>query len=435
MKSHSNSVKTFNKQRNKPPRSNVLELDYNRNLPEFSKTIENLKELKINHKQDLFENEEDDISVLYYEDTDLREMVNSKEFADKDFNIVNNFLRIEEEENIINKENIGNNNMANFNNPDNDVLVLNQLNHKILLDEEFQPGLFTSFNFKDKIKSLLYNSLTMNNSNNSFKNYTLNESKETSSEKNSDFDNEDIGKGKNDDGYILDMCIKDKDMESDNIIINFNEDEEEEEVKASSILDEEKTNFEGFKKTEAIPEYENQIISYQNYYQKEHKQDFSYYPIIKQEFFDRKLFDYMADISKNIKDKELKNKIKLIIKLILFKEPKSKKYVFDNKEKNELLLYWKNSYIKELKDATDKEKNRIVLQKLESLDPNTKLFEITKKMIERRRSQVRLGQRGSYFLSLRDSNSINNSKRKIRKKNKSVARRYPKKIIKNYFQK
>ena len=89
--------------------------------------------------------------------------------------------------------------------------------------------------------------------------------------------------------------------------------------------------------------------------------------------------------------------------------------------------------IKELKDATDKEKNRIVLQKLESLDPNTKLFEITKKMIERRKSQVRLGQRGSYFLSLRDSNSINNSKRKIRKKNKSVARRYPK--LKNYFQK
>ena len=376
--------KVYSPARQKAPTSLILELDYNRNLEDFAKTVDEFKELKINKKEEQIKNDEDDISILYYEDLELKEMLNSKVFPEKEFNIVNNFLRVEEEDNLLFNENQKNKGKKiNYDyGSDNDGIVLKQLNHFLLFDEEFQPGLFTSFDFKDKIKSLIYNSLTSGTSNFDF---TI--------KPNSDFSSNESGalKEKEDkDGIILDMCLGDKDIESDKIEINFNEEIKEEEQKASSVLDEEKTDFDGFPKSEAISEYENQIISFQNYYQIEQNEKFSNHPIIEEDAFDVKLFDYLANVSKIIKDKGLKNKIKLIIKLILYKDPETRKHIFNNKEKNELLLYWKNRYIKELEEATFKEKNKILQQKLESLDPNNKIIELTKKKkIEKRKSQTR----------------------------------------------
>ena len=376
--------KAYSPARQKAPTSLILELDYNRNLEDFAKTVDEFKELKINKKEEQIKNDEDDISILYYEDLELKEMLNSKVFPEKEFNIVNNFLRVEEEDNLLFNENQKNKGKKiNYDyGSDNDGIVLKQLNHFLLFDEEFQPGLFTSFDFKDKIKSLIYNSLTSGTSNFDF---TI--------KPNSDFNSNESGALKekeNKDGIILDMCLGDKDIESDKIEINFNEEIKEEEQKASSVLDEEKTDFDGFPKSEAISEYENQIISFQNYYQIEQNEKFSNHPIIEEDAFDVKLFDYLANVSKIIKDKGLKNKIKLIIKLIIYKDPETRKHIFNNKEKNELLLYWKNRYIKELEEATFKEKNKILQQKLESLDPNNKIIELTKKKkIEKRKSQTR----------------------------------------------
>ena len=55
-----------------------------------------------------------------------------------------------------------------------------------------------------------------------------------------------------------------------------------------------------FKKSDAIPEYENQIISFQNYYQIEHKEDLSNHPTFEEESLDGKVFDYLANVSKII---------------------------------------------------------------------------------------------------------------------------------------
>ena len=67
-------------------------------------------------------------------------------------------------------------------------------------------------------------------------------------------------------------------------------------------------------KKEAISEYENQIISFQNYYQIEHIGDIMKQPEIEEDSFNSDLFDYLAKVSKTIQDKGLKNKIKLIMK-------------------------------------------------------------------------------------------------------------------------
>ena len=415
MKTH----KAYSPPRLKQPQSLILELDYNRKLEEFSKTIDEFKELRINQKQEVIKNEEDETNILYYEDVELKEMLNYKEFLEKDFNIVNNFLRVEEEDNFLKTGSLKNkNNNINYEyGSDDDGIILNHLNHKLLLDEEFQPGLFTSFNFKDKIKSLVYNSLISNNSDFDFSTKQLNSNKKSFSNSSSN-DNKEESNSKNGnmdmDGIILDMCLKDKNIESDNIIINFNEKINEEENKASSLLEDEKAEFEGFSKSEAIPEYENQIISFQNYYQIEHKEEYSNHPKVEEDIFDIKLFEYLANVSKIIQDRGLKNKIKLIIKLILYKDDKTKKYIFNNKEKNELLLYWKNSYIKELEEATYKEKNKILQQKLDNLDPNNKIIELTKKKkSEKRRAQTR--KSSSMYKNIIGNSKMNKSSRGIEK--------------------
>ena len=252
--------KAFSPTRRKASHSLIVELDYNRNLDDFSKTIDKFKELKIGQKQELVKNEEDDLNILYYEDIELKDLINNKEFAEKEFNIVNNFLRVEEEENLYKKESFEDKDTKfNFElQPDDDTdIVLKQLNNKKLLDEEFQPGLFTSFDFKDKIKSLVFNSLTPSRSNFDFNNKNFNYKRKNDS---SDLDFDEIKPDIEDmDGFILDLCLGDKNLDSDNIIINFNDENIEEEKKLKSTLEEEKTNFEGFKKSDAIHEYENQL--------------------------------------------------------------------------------------------------------------------------------------------------------------------------------
>ena len=135
MKTNTNKVYSPIKQ--KSPSTLILELDYNRKLQEFPKIIDELKELKLNKKQESVKNDEEDISILYYEDKDLKNLINKKEFTDKDFNIVNKFLTVEEEENLLKKNNDINNEENNLNfkyGSDNDEIVLNQINNKILFN-------------------------------------------------------------------------------------------------------------------------------------------------------------------------------------------------------------------------------------------------------------------------------------------------------------
>ena len=371
-------TKAYSPSRQRSPRTLILELDYNHNLEDFSKTIDNFKELKINQKQEQEKNEEDDLNILYFEDYELVNLINKREFPDKEFNIVNRFITVEEEENLL--KNSSEDNLNLDNGSSDDSIILSQLNQKKLMDEEFQPGLFTSFDFKDKIKSLIYNSLTpskpnfkFNYDNNKKRNriFNSNSTKNFDSSSSEEYIKSNI-ENDDKDGLILDICLSDKDFDSDNIIINFNDEIKEDEKKDGSILDEEKKDFEGFNKKEAIPEYENQIISFQNYYQIEHIGNLTKNPEIDKDIFNSDLQDYLENVSKKIQDKGLKNKIKLIMKQITFEDDKSKKPIFANKEKNELLLYWKNSYIKELEERVFKEKNKILQKKLDGSDPYDK---------------------------------------------------------------
>ena len=69
----------------------------------------------------------------------------------------------------------------------------------------------------------------------------------------------------------------------------------------------------------------------------------------------------------------------------MYRDPKTKKFIFSNKTKNQILNYWKNKYQKELSEATFREKSRILQEKYENENPTNKLLEMSKKLAEKKR--------------------------------------------------
>jgi hypothetical protein len=144
--------------------------------------------------------------------------------------------------------------------------------------------------------------------------------------------------------------------------------------------------------------------------------------------FNNELLEYLAKVTKALKDKNLKNKVKLIMKQIIYQDDESKKEIFENKEKNELLSYWKNSYMKELEEIVFKEKNKILQEKLENSDPYDQYLELVKKRRQRKKkSRTRKSVFGfnNLFGSSRSNNIYNKSfpKIKVKKYPNSVIRR------------
>ena len=209
MRDHSSStlnttMRTRSTSINRNSRANVLDIHYNENLKDFLKVTE-FKEFKLNQKQEYAKNDDSDTNNLYIEDIDLRDILKGKEFPDKDFNIVNSFLKIEEEE-ILNIKNNNDKNNNDENEDDKNIknidfdeedCILNQVNNKLFKDDDFQPGLFTSFDFKDRIKSLINIFLNNNNININF----LNKNNEKNLNDFNDNENDDI-KSKIDDSFI-----------------------------------------------------------------------------------------------------------------------------------------------------------------------------------------------------------------------------------------
>ena len=440
MKENSSSTtSTSNQSIVKPPhtkglRNNIIDLHFNENLKDFLKETE-FKEFKLNQKQEYAKNEDSDMNILSIDDLDLRDALKTKEFPDRDFNIVNSFLKIEEEEILNAKNNFNNKNTNNEKDLymknkkiqfDEEDSTLNQVNNRLFKDDGFQPGLFTSFDFKDRIKSIINSSFNTYGTSDNLN--LLNKMNDKNSSESNKTEEEEI-KITHDinDSFILDTCFTDKDITYDNIVINFDKDIKKEDTEAS-ISENKKLFFECFKKSEAIPEYENQIISYQNLNHIEKQESIEIYPE-HEELFNRNLFEYFVKVSKGIKDEGLKNKVKLILKLILYKDPKTKKYIFDNKVKNQLLNYWKEKYQKELSEATFREKSKILKEKYDNANPNNKLFEMGKRLQERRKANLK---KGAYFWQKSSNHLLLNSKfgeRKLYKrfgpiKNKSIGRRF-----------
>jgi hypothetical protein len=110
----------------------------------------------------------------------------------------------------------------------------------------------------------------------------------------------------------------------------------------SSSLDEEDLK-------EAVFDYgngPNMIITRKSSLLIEKQNSFTLYPRVEEEM-DHKSFDFFYEMSEKIDNYDLKNRIKLILDMINYIEPESKKPIFTNNIKNSILALWKEKYIKQ----------------------------------------------------------------------------------------
>ena len=201
----------------------VLELfKVNEKLNDFYKTTEFKKTLFETRRNN--DNGNDTNMSSTHFDINLKEKLEEAINDEKDFQIVNTFLNLYDEKDDNNILDGGQN------------INVNNLQKRLLTNQKFSPGIFSEFDFIDKIKRIIINSLEkFGNKNNTLEN----------NEKILNFPNE------IDNDFILDVCLNDNSIDytkhffydKKNILSNeFDEDE--------SLISKDK----------AIFEYENQIM-------------------------------------------------------------------------------------------------------------------------------------------------------------------------------
>ena len=298
----------------------------NKKLKDFYKVSE-FKQFNIENNKNLNKNENKDV---YSSQTDLnlREIFNSEFFEDKEFQIVNSFLKIENEYDNDNQSDIEN--------------TEKQLRKKMFFNENFNAGIFSDFDFFDKTRDLIINSLTPykinNNKTNKIDLLTL---------KNEEINN----------NLILDLCIE-------NEIIDFSK--KNNQIKLfqssqdnSSFVDE--TDI--IEKEKAIFEYENQIMSYLKLNDIERQIEICY-NTGQDEPLDYNSYTFFKSNIIKEKNKDLKNKLKLILRTLNYVDPVSKIPILSNKIKNNILRAWKENYNNQLKILLEQKRAELEEKKL-----------------------------------------------------------------------
>ena len=298
----------------------------NTKLEDFYKVSE-FKQFNIENNKNLNKNENKDV---YSSQTDLnlREIFNSEFFEDKEFQIVNSFLKIENEYDNDNQSDIEN--------------TEKQLRKKMFFNENFNAGIFSDFDFFDKTRDLIINSLTPykinNNKTNKIDLLTL---------KNEEINN----------NLILDLCIE-------NEIIDFSK--KNNQIKLfqssqdnSSFVDE--TDI--IEKEKAIFEYENQIMSYLKLNDIERQIEICY-NTGQDEPLDYNSYTFFKSNIIKEKNKDLKNKLKLILRTLNYVDPVSKIPILSNKIKNNILKAWKENYNNQMKILLEQKKAELEEKKI-----------------------------------------------------------------------
>ena len=288
---------------------------------EFKKTLFETKRNNDNGNDTNFNSTEFDIN--------LKEKLEEAKNDEKDFQIVNTFLNLYDE-----KEN---NSFDGIKNID-----INNLQKRLLKNQKFSPGIFSEFDFMDKIKNIIINSLEKDANKNTIENNDkyLNFPK--------DIDND----------FILDVCLNNNSIDytkqflyenNNNFLSNETNDEE-------TLMSKDK----------AIFEYENQIMSYLSVYEIDKQSKINYIHEVDEKL-DYDAYTFFKSLIIKEKNKNLKNKLKLILRTLNYIDPTSHIPILSNTIKNNILRSWKENYVQQL--------NSLMKEKKKNLEEKKKLKE------------------------------------------------------------
>ena len=320
----------------------AFEVYRNKRLSEFDRAISFKKQRSRRNRYEMGSEDERDKQNFINDFKLLKEFASSNNiYNDNDYFTVNSFIKSYEEQDL-------------FNDDCSNNLAIEQVKNKIFYNEGFKPGLFSSLNPNGKFYSIIYELLGPQEDN-----LYLYDTQTFSS--NSDDD-------KITNNSILNLCLQDKNIFDENIIlkskkmlkninsvnnlstININTISEigEEISKDESKSSKSSNSDEEEDLKEAVYDYKsgpNMIITRKSLFI-EKQNSFTLYPPVEEEM-DHKSFDFFYEMSEKIDNYDLKNRIKLILDMINYIEPESKKPIFTNKIKNSILALWKEKYIKQ----------------------------------------------------------------------------------------
>ena len=298
----------------------------NEKLKDFSKVSE-FKKFNIENNNNLNKNENKDLYSTQSE-LNIQEQFNSGCFEEKEFQIVNSFLNVENE--------FENDYQYDIENTEK------ELRKRMFFNEKFNTNIFSDFDFFDKTRDIIINSLApfkfKNNKKNKIDLLTL--------------QNEEINNN-----LILDLCIDNqiRDFSKNNNNINLFQSSQD------NISFEDETDI--IEKEKAIFEYENQIMSYLKLNDIERQIEICY-NIGQDEPLDYNSYTFFKSNIIKEKNKDLKNKLKLILRTLNYVDPVSKIPILSNKIKNNILRAWKENYNNQMKVLLEQKKAELEEKKI-----------------------------------------------------------------------
>ena len=299
----------------------------NKKLKDFYK-ISEFKKFNIESNKNLNNNENIDIYSNQSE-LNIREKFNTECYEDKEFQVVNSFLQLEYEYDV----------------HQTDIeSIEKQLRNRMFFNETFNTGIFSEFDFFDKTRDIIITSLTP------FK-------IKNNEEKKNKIDLLTLTNNEINNNLILDICIN-------NQIIDFSKTNNEIKLYKSS---QDNSSFEDetdiIKKGKAIFEYENQIMSYLKLNDIERQIEICY-NIGQDEPLDYNSYTFFKSNIIKEKNKDLKNKLKLILRTLNYVDPVSKIPILSNKIKNNILRAWKENYNNQMKILLEQKKAELEEKKI-----------------------------------------------------------------------
>lgn len=215
------------------------------------------------------------------------------------------------------------------------------LSKKLMTDITFSLNKAFEFSFEDKIKNNIIMTLSKHNK----PYYDFDEKKEVNDYKT--IDNQ----------FILNFCNGEIDM--NNFFVQVNENE---------LKNENKDVYLGNKNTKE--ELENSVMEDEIAHAKKNyapqKGPHLVLNYVEDEEFDEVTYKFFVDFIDTYKDEPLASKIKLVLSYITEVNPSTKREIYTNKEKNEILKLWKSEYDNAFQIYNEKIKSEMEKKKKEN---------------------------------------------------------------------
>ena len=132
---------------------------------------------------------------------------------------------------------------------------------------------------------------------------------------------------------------------------------------------------------------------------------------VEDEEFDQKTYNFFVEFIENYRDEPLASKIKLVLSYITEINPNTKREIYTNKEKNEILQLWKSEYDNAFQIYNEKIKSELEKKKKENKNKKKLLMAresvgpAVNNLIKKKTNQK------SQNTSIQNSNNINNDLR------------------------